>query len=71
MNRITKYIESIAYAHDIRWNTIPEKRENLRELTSVIFTEVFNICWKYTDNETLFLIMRDIDKIKEENQLPI
>lgn len=69
MNKITLYINDLIY--NKREKTLKEREESLRELTSVIFSEVFNICWKYTDNETLFLIMRDIDKIKEENELPI
>ena len=69
MNKITLFINELLYNR--REKTLKEREESLKELTSIIFTEVFNICWKYTDNETLFLIMRDIDKIKEENELPI
>lgn len=71
MNKITEHIEETIYSYEKEWGRVSERREHLKELTSVIFTEVFNICWKYTDNETLFLIMRDIDKIKEELELPI
>lgn len=71
MNRITKHIEESVCDYNKKWGSVSERRKYLKELTSVIFSEVFNICWKYTDTETLFLIMRDIDKIKEENQLPI
>lgn len=71
MNKITEHIEETIYSYEKEWSRVSERREHLRELASVIFTEVFNICWKHTDNETLFLIMRDIDKIKEENELPI
>lgn len=71
MNKITEYIEKTVYSYESEWDSVSEKREHLRKLTSVIFTEVFNICWKYTDNDTLELIMNEIDKIKEENNLPI
>ena len=71
MNKITEHIEESVYDYNKKWSSVSERRNHLKELTSIIFSEVFNICWKYTDTETLFLIMRDIDKIKEENQLPI
>lgn len=69
MNKITEFIEFDVYKK--KWKTREERQDNLKELTSIIFSEVFNICWKYTDNDTLYLIMEEIDKIKEENNLPI
>jgi hypothetical protein len=71
MSKIKEHIEKTIHDYDNSWKNVRDKREHLENLTSVIFTEVFNICWKYTDNDTLELIMNDIDKIKEENNLPI
>jgi hypothetical protein len=71
MNKITEFIETTVYDYKSSHSSVDEKRKLLRKLTSVIFKEVFDICWKYTDNDTLELIMNDIDKIKEENNLPI
>ena len=69
MNKITEHIEETIYSYEKEWSKVSERREHLKELTSVIFSEVFNICWKYCDNDTLGLIMDEIDKIKEENNL--
>lgn len=71
MNKITKHIEESVYDYKNIWSSVSERRKHLKELTSVIFSEIYNICWKHCDNDTLHLIMEEIDKIKEENQLPI
>jgi hypothetical protein len=71
MNRITEHIIRTAYSYENVWDRAEDKKDHLKGLTSVIFKEVFDICWKYCDNDTLSLIMEDIDKIKNENNLPI
>lgn len=71
MNKITKHIEETIDSYEKQWGRVSERREHLENLTTVIFKEVFDICWKHCDNDTLELIMNDIDKIKEENNLPI
>lgn len=71
MDKIKKHIEKTIYDYDNSWKSVRDKREHLENLTTVIFKEVFDICWKHCDNDTLELIMNDIDKIKEENNLPI
>lgn len=71
MNKITEHIERTVYSYNNEWNSVSEKRQHLKELTSIIFKEVFDICWEYCDNDTLELIMNKIDLIKEENNLKI
>lgn len=71
MDKIKKHIEKTIYDYDNSWKSVRDKREHLENLTTVIFKEVFDICWKHCDNDTLELIMNEIDLIKEENNLPI
>jgi hypothetical protein len=71
MSKIKEHIEKTIYDYNNSWKNVRDKREHLENLTSVIFKEVFDICWKHCDTDTLYLIMEDIDKIKEENDLPI
>jgi hypothetical protein len=71
MSKIKEHIEKTIYDYDNSWKNVRDKREHLENLTSVIFKEVFDICWKHCDTDTLYLIMEDIDRIKEENDLPI
>lgn len=71
MNKITAHIEQTIHSYNNSWNGVWNRRQHLEDLTSVIFKEVFDICWKHCDTDTLYLIMEDIDRIKEENDLPI
>ena len=71
MSKIKEHIEKTIYDYNNSWKNVRDKREHLENLTSVIFKEVFDICWKHCDTDTLYLIMEDIDRIKEENDLPI
>ncbi len=68
-SEITTFIEFAPQYKD--WNYRSDIQQNLKDLITITFKQVFDICWKHCDNDTLFLIMEDIDKIKEENNLPI
>jgi DNA phosphorothioation-dependent restriction protein DptG len=63
MNNITKYIEETVYDYDKRWDSVSERKENLKEFLSIVFKEVFDIVHANTDTNTLYDIMEEIDTL--------
>ena len=69
MNNITKYIDFEIY--NKKWDSVKNRKENLKEFLSIVFKEVFDIVHANTDTDTLYDIMEEIDIIKLENNLNI